>query len=62
MPSWHQLNAGVPPLWHPTKWRSYNPEGHMCVMTHESEEACKAYCLRTGDVPVPPKPSKEGPT
>lgn len=54
MPTWHQEKAGLPQLAHPTQWRSYNPSGHLCVMTHESKEACMKYCERTGDVPVPP--------
>ena len=54
MPTWHQLNAGIPKLSHPSKWRSYNPQGHLSVMTHESKEACMAHCDRTGDVPLAP--------
>ena len=58
MPSWHQKNAwklnGFPKLSHPTQWSSYNPTGHLCVMRHESHEACMEYCKRTGNVPLAP--------
>ena len=58
MPTWHQQNAwrrdGFPKLSHPTKWSSYNPTGHLCVMRHESREACDIYCKNTGDIPLPP--------
>lgn len=58
MPSWHQQNAfrrdGVPELSHPTQWSSYNPQGHLSVMRHESREACMTYCAKTGDIPLPP--------
>ena len=58
MPSWHQQNAsrrdGVLKLSHPTQWSSYNPQGHLSVMRHESREACVAYCRKTGDVMLPP--------
>lgn len=58
MASWHQLNAwrrdGFPTLAHPTLWTSYNPQGHLSVMRHESAEACMEYCKKTGDIPLPP--------
>lgn len=62
MSTWHQergATAGgvakvLPKLWHPTLWRSYNPKGHLCVMTHPNKEDCMAYCSKTGDVPVAP--------
>lgn len=54
MTTWHQDKAGVPSLEHPTRWRSYNPAGHLCVMTHHDKDDCLAYCRRTGDIPVPP--------
>lgn len=54
MPTWHQLNAGLPKLTHPTKWRAYNPKGHLGVMTFDSKEDCFAYCDKTGDVPLAP--------
>ena len=60
MSAWHQERSGhpLPKLQHQTKWRSYNPTGHLCVMTHGSEAECLAYCNRTGDVPVPPENPK----
>ena len=56
MPSWHQERPGhtLPKLSHPTQWSSYNPQGHLTVMRHESLEACVAYCNKTGDVILPP--------
>lgn len=56
MASWHQERPGrtLPKLSHPTQWSSYNPQGHLSVMRHESLEACMAYCNKTGDVPLPP--------
>ena len=58
MPTWHQLQAfkrnGWPRLAHPTKWSSYNPHGHLCVVRHESREVCMEYCKRTGNIPLPP--------
>lgn len=56
MPTWHQERSGhpLPNLQHATKWRCYNPTGHLSVMTFDSKDACLAYCNRTGDVPVPP--------
>lgn len=56
MPTWHQERAGktLPKLTHPTKWRCYNPTGHLSVMTFESKEACFEYCERTGDIPLAP--------
>lgn len=56
MPTWHQERPGkpLPKLTHPTKWRSYNPTGHLSVMTHDSQHDCVEYCKRTGDVPLPP--------
>lgn len=56
MASWHQERSGhaLPKLSHPTQWTSYNPQGHLSVMRHESLEACMAYCNKTGDVPLPP--------
>lgn len=56
MPTWHQERNGhpLPVLYHPTKWRSYNPNGHLSVMTHESREVCEQYCKRSGDVPLAP--------
>lgn len=63
MPTWHQLKAGLPKLSHPTQWSSYNPQGHLCIVRHESREACLAYCERTGNVPLMPdrltNPTKE---
>lgn len=58
MSTWHQERKDhpLPKLWHPAKWRSYNPKGHLSVMTHESKEACIKYCDKTGDVPVAPSP------
>lgn len=60
MPSWHQERPGqtLPKLSHPTQWSSYNPQGHLSVMRHESREACMAYCNKTGDIPLPPQPTK----
>lgn len=60
MPSWHQERPGqtLPKLSHPTQWSSYNPQGHLSVMRHESREACMTYCNKTGDIPVPPQPTK----
>lgn len=57
MPTWHQERPGhpLPQLAHATLWRSYNPTGHLSVMTHESHQACLAYCDKTGDVPVAPR-------
>lgn len=54
MASWHQQNAGLPQLNHPTQWRSYNPKGHLCIMTFASKEDCFKYCDKTGDVPLAP--------
>lgn len=62
MTTWHQERGAIPggvpkllpALQHPNLWRSYNPKGYMCVMTHPNKEAALAYCERTGDVPVAP--------
>ena len=56
MSTWHQERPGkqLPKLTHPTKWRSYNPQGHLSVMTFESAEECMTYCERTGDIPLAP--------
>jgi len=54
MASWHQEKVGLPSLNHPTLWRSYNPKGHLCVMTFSSYQDCLNYCNKTGDIPVPP--------
>jgi hypothetical protein len=35
-------------------WSSYNLQGHLSVMRHESREACMTYCAKTGDVPLSP--------
>ena len=43
-----------PQLNHPTEWRSYNPQGHLSVSTHQSESECMAYCKVTGDLPLLP--------
>ena len=61
MPSWHQERQGkpLPKLTHATKWRSYNPTGHLSVMTFDSKDECLAYCNRTGDIPMPPDNHKE---
>ena len=64
MPSWHQQKSGTPYLAHPTKWRCYNPQGHLSVMTFDSERHCLEYCGKTGDVPIPPTntaPKKDTP-
>jgi len=56
MPTWHQERPGkpLPKLTHPTLWRSYNPSGHLSVMTFDSQKDCLEYCKRTGDVALPP--------
>ncbi len=56
MSTWHQERPGkpLPNLQHATRWRSYNPRGHLSVTTHETREACLAFCEKTGEVPVPP--------
>jgi hypothetical protein len=60
MATWHQQKAGLPKLYHPTQWSSYNPSGHLSVMRHESEEACMTYCKNTGDIPLPPSGAGDG--
>ncbi len=52
--NWHQLNAGLPKLWHATKWTAYNSKGHLSVMRFDTKEACMEYCNKTGDTPLPP--------
>lgn len=56
MSTWHQERNGhpLPKLSHPTQWRSYNPKGHLGVITHLTEEQCTRYCDKTGDIAVPP--------
>jgi len=56
MPTWHQERPGkpLPKLTHPTKWRCYNPKGHLCLMTFETAEQCFEYCKRTGDIALRP--------
>jgi hypothetical protein len=56
MATWHQERNGhaLPKLTHPTLWRSYNPKGHLSIMTFESQEHCAVYCKKTGDIPLPP--------
>lgn len=54
MSTWHQERGGhsLPKLCHPTLWRSYNPKGHLGVMTFSTKEECLKYCEKTGDIPV----------
>lgn len=54
MATWHQEKAGLPVLYHETKWTAYNPKGHLSVMRFNTEAECMVYCNRTGDVPLPP--------
>jgi hypothetical protein len=63
MTTWHQERNGraLPKLSHPTNWSSYNSRGHMAVMRHESYEACKTYCDKTGEIPVAPDNLKGAP-
>ena len=54
MGTWHQLKAGLPVLYHETKWTAYNPKGHLSVMRFDTKEDCFLYCEKTGDIPLPP--------
>ena len=54
MATWHQQNAGLPKISHPTMWSSYNPKGHWIIMRFASYEDCIKYCNKTGDIPVKP--------
>jgi hypothetical protein len=55
MSSWHQQNAGLPVLYHATKWTAYNPKGHLSVMRFDTKEDCMKYCNKTGDTPLAPQ-------
>ena len=52
--NWHQLNKGLPQLWHKTLWTAYNPKGHLSVMRFQTEKECIEYCNKTGDTPLAP--------
>lgn len=56
MTTWHQERNGkaLPKLTHESRWRSYNPKGHLSVMTFETAKACFEYCKKTGDIPLAP--------
>ena len=55
MNNWHQQKAGLPVLYHATKWTAYNPKGHLSVMRFDTKEDCIKYCNKTGDTPLAPQ-------
>jgi hypothetical protein len=59
MATWHQKKAGLPILYHPTKWTAYNPTGHLSVMRFDTEKECMDYCKKTKDIPLPPTNSRK---